>query len=993
MCLSFILLNSCSISKNKNKDKKKDENGVETNMMQNFTTKYNILYNAKNMLRQEELNIERYAKANYQIHQPIFVEPTAEGDAHQLMDSLVQKAYKIINLKEQSKYISEAYYTIGQAFYLKGGYYTAVEYFDYLAKNTEHYKEFIPLAYAWKAKALMQTGRLARVQSALDSAYMFANEDKKTLSLIHASQAKFLLLSDQPKAAIPFLERAIPDAARRSDKLRWQFLLAQLYQQEGNYAEAYQLFQKIGKSNVPFEMSFEADLQAAFLKGDASQPLEARLKPLKKMLKEGKNKDFKDQIYFQIGKLYYADGKIEDALKNYRISLAQEGINNYQATETYLALADHYFQEGKYATSKLYYDSVGAVLPQDYTNVAALQRKIVYLNDLIVLYEELVWQDTLLQLAALSDRDREEQISSFVALSLSEKQKEIEQLKKQGTKKDKKPVQNFSRRTNIDFDMNTNAYSDNRFYFNNQDAMLMGTTEFKRRWGSRQLVDNWRYSGTASGLRPQVSTAGNPAMAATTAAAAEFDAESFIQNETARYVTAIPQNQADFDRANQIIHNNLIQIGNIYRDYMRDPEAAIIAFERFIKNYPNSPQGAEIYYSLYRLYADKDHQLSASYRQRLLNQYPTSIYAQVIKDPDYLAKLAREQEVLNLAYEKIFTLYAEGMHQDVITEVDHQIKTTEGKHSLLVQLEYLRALAIGRTARVEDFVQALEGIVTKFPEDSLVVPLAQENIAFVAEHPNLFINRVNALQDIKSGRIAFVDEPHMTAWPELLIHGDYRSGQIIAKKEEAKKEEPTPVIAQVEKKKEEQKLEVAQVEKKEEEQKIEEILEKRAETAELHAKKVDQILPGSALSVDVQMIKKSLGKQDISIDFGPNDYRDKELFPDTAVYYFVINVDEPRVNLSPSRYGIGQFNRARYNNRGINHQVKDVNGENQLLYIGPFQSYDDVKLYESRILPLMKDIMKIPENIYNTFVITETYFGTLSDNIQIRNYVQTYQEQ
>jgi len=124
-----------------------------------------------------------------------------------------------------------------------------------------------------------------------------------------------------------------------------------------------------------------------------------------------------------------------------------------------------------------------------------------------------------------------------------------------------------------------------------------------------------------------------------------------------------------------------------------------------------------------------------------------------------------------------------------------------------------------------------------------------------------------------------------------------------------------------------------------------------------------------------------------------SSYRDLELLPDSAAYYFVINVTSTRVNLAPSRFGIGQFNRSRYTGTTISHQLKVVNDENQLVYIGPFSSYEQVKQYESRILPMLPDIMKIPADYYNTFVITEANFGTLSDFDKIDDYHTIYWEQ
>ena len=102
---------------------------------------------------------------------------------------------------------------------------------------------------------------------------------------------------------------------------------------------------------------------------------------------------------------------------------------------------------------------------------------------------------------------------------------------------------------------------------------------------------------------------------------------------------------------------------------------------------------------------------------------------------------------------------------------------------------------------------------------------------------------------------------------------------------------------------------------------------------------------------------------------------------------------DPKVNMAPSRYGIGQFNRTRYHNAPINHQLKVVNGENQLIFIGPFKSFEEVKLYESRLSPFMLEIMKVPAEIYNTFVITKQSIPSLTDGIEIKKYHQNYIEQ
>src|SRR5699024_7142051 len=78
------------------------------------------------------------------------------------------------------------------------------------------------------------------------------------------------------------------------------------------------------------------------------------------------------------------------------------------------------------------------------------------------------------------------------------------------------------------------------------------------------------------------------------------------------------------------------------------------------------------------------------------------------------------------------------------------------------------------------------------------------------------------------------------------------------------------------------------------------------------------------------------------------DFSNKTLFPEEAEYYFVVNVEDERVNLASSRYGIGQFIRTRFRNKNWTHKLAEVNDENQLIYVGTFNSLAEVRDFEKR---------------------------------------------
>ena len=112
---------------------------------------------------------------------------------------------------------------------------------------------------------------------------------------------------------------------------------------------------------------------------------------------------------------------------------------------------------------------------------------------------------------------------------------------------------------------------------------------------------------------------------------------------------------------------------------------------------------------------------------------------------------------------------------------------------------------------------------------------------------------------------------------------------------------------------------------------------------------------------------------------------------DSTNYYFVVNVSTATINLASSRFGIGQFNRANFQEGAITHQLKDVGDDNQLIYVGRFYSLDAVKDYARAIIPLMPDIMKVPKDKYSFFIITKQNLDKLNNKNLLDSYIEYYQ--
>ncbi len=909
-------------------------------MMENLTARYNIVYHGRKIIHDVMYDNTAGYVENYEQRLPVFIEPTdiTAASNSPLMDSVIGKALTIINKKSKSKYISEAYLLTGQANYLKGNYYNAAEYFSYTAGTFADMPEYRQAALVWKARALMQLGNLTESGNVLDTVFTALESDPNSMGLAFATQAKYYLLVQDEASAITMLLQALEHTKDKSTRLRWHFLLGQLLESQGRPEEAYPHYSRVVNSNASYEMAFHAGLNRIFLPGTVDTTTGDRIRLLQRMLRDGKNKEYRDQIYYQIAEMYSADGDWTTALVNYEQALRQQGDNRYQTTRTYLRLADHYFDQAQYPTAKLYYDSVGMYLPMDFPDAGPVQRKVANLDELITQLEVVSHQDSLFVLAGLPEAQRHAQLDSLAIaryVEIQDGRQAKNEKQRQNTVRSPFEETLFSPAT---------TYTDNRFYFNNPDAMGMGTTEFKRRWGNRPLQDNWRFSDmTAGGITDNRET-GDLAAAGSAVDSVVVDSAAWVQQFRDSYLNELPDTESKQAAANNQIHTALLRVGELYRDELLDNKGAIDTYEDLLNRYPETKDAALIYYNLYLLYNGVDQARAAAYKEKLLTQFPDALYSRILLDPMYLAKLQSQKQLLDQEYEEAYAAYTHQQFQEVIQLVDSISGQVQEPQPTLVQLAYLRALALGRTSGIDTLENAFRELVDVFPDDSLISPLVHQHLAYIAENSAALAGRRHALQGIDESRMRFIDEPTITPWPQLIInHGPER---------------PVP-------------------------------------RRSLAVSTAGQTGIGERISLanGGTLTRQQLAREAQITDDGENAYRNLELLPDSAVYYFVINVMNERVNLAPSRYGIGQFNRTRYTGRNIMHQLKPVNDENQLVYVGPFLNYEEAKTYEVRIMPLLPDIMKIPATLYNTFLITEDNFGTLSDFDKIDDYYTSYHEQ
>ncbi len=109
----------------------------------------------------------------------------------------------------------------------------------------------------------------------------------------------------------------------------------------------------------------------------------------------------------------------------------------------------------------------------------------------------------------------------------------------------------------------------------------------------------------------------------------------------------------------------------------------------------------------------------------------------------------------------------------------------------------------------------------------------------------------------------------------------------------------------------------------------------------------------------------------------------------TDCYYFVIAVSDASINLSSSRFGIGEFNRGNFAANNLKHRLTEFDND-QLIYIGNFSNFEDVNNYADGITPQLQQIMKIPAKSYNSFIISKENFEKINSKELLNKYLEFY---
>jgi len=679
------------------------------------TARFNGYFNAKEIMKENEAKLRTNHKDDYSQLLPIFIYPDEKKSQAMFpdMDKIIEKCSQVIDRHsmyirrdEKNRWIDDSYFLIGKARFYKQEFGLSEETFLYVyqafKKDPHRYN-----GLNWLIRTYIETKQWEKAEDFLNIAEEEKNKFPEEYKGEHnAIYADYLLKKDDDRqAAIEKLETAILFTKDKESLRRYTYILAQLQLDQKNYSLASELYSKVIKLRPEYTMRFNARISRAMAYDISSDNSEDIKKELNKMLRDAKNVEFKDQIYFALADIAIKENDEPLAIKYLKKSARLSTTNNKQKALSYLRLADIYFEQPHYVNAQTYYDSTLKFLPEEHPEYYDADDKNNSLQELVKNLKIIAHQDSLLALSNMSEKDQKKKIGEII-----KKLKEEEERKKQAE------IRKLQEQQQANLDNSFGSFGEGgkkgEWYFYNQTTLALGVTEFKQIWGDRALKDNWRRQNTRRAL-PQEQQANNASTEATEEGA-ENDSTAITEEnkfDEEAYLAGIPKDIKEQLEAHGKITEALFNVGTIFKESFSDYKSAVNAFNRITTEYDTSIYNLPAHYQLYRIYVINEDKVNAEKEKDwIMEHHPFSEYAYLIKNPNYNKQTKETKEKVEEYYEATYKLYKYGLYDDVISSCE-KVDQTFSQNHLKAKFDLLKAKAIGHSKTKEELRISLEKIV------------------------------------------------------------------------------------------------------------------------------------------------------------------------------------------------------------------------------------------------------------------------------------------
>ncbi len=681
-----------------------------SNSFHDLTAHYNAYFIANERINEIESSIFESQEWNYNKVLPIYpqFDSTKSASLKKEVDDCIQKASISIQRHPGSKWEDDSYILVGMARHYASEFPDAIETYKYVnthSKNEEARHQAL-------TELIRSFTEFNEYNNAIAVTDFLAKEDlnKSNQRRLHLNTAYLYQKKGDQSKMVGSLVKA-EELLNSSDKARINFIIGQTYHELDFESEAFRYYKNVLKNKPSYELEFYAKLymaQVSELTDDGD--LKKIQKYFKSLLKDPKNKEYRDKIYYELAGFELKNGNIEEAINNYKLSVKYSVNNQRQKAYSYLNLGKIYYDTLKnFVLAKSYYDSTVSTLPKDEENYSEIKERQEILVDFVEQIVTIQENDSLLNLVALPEDSIKAMLTSRI-----ENQREIEKERK---KKEKQAAINRAR--NISQNTGDNIISTESsgsvWYFNNTSAISRGSNDFARKWGDRPLEDNWRRASKSATLTSQKETV--PAIDISESSG-EIEKQESVSDEVLRLIAGLPDTPEKQKELLSEIEVALYNLGNIYNLRLEEDANAAQSFEELLVRFPKTEYEPEVLYQLFLIYKEIDPLKSVEKGNLLQSKYPETIYAKLVDNPNYREESFAISEQLKKLYKKLYMSYKAEKYDEVLFSADSALRN-HPDNEFSDNIALLRVLAIGQKEEDYKYQFELSEFIKKHPESEL----------------------------------------------------------------------------------------------------------------------------------------------------------------------------------------------------------------------------------------------------------------------------------
>lgn len=542
-------------------------------------------------------------------------------------------------------------------------------------------------------------------------------------------------------SAAVYLEKGLSTAVAKSDKIRWQFLIAQMYEWSGQFDKAGPIYKKVSQKTVNPLMDIYARLNNAKMlrhKGDHKE-LNNSISKLIRMSGKDKFANYRDIIFHYAGELTLQQPDTNKAVQLFSKSLLNNKNNIVFKNRTHLELGKIAYFQKQYKSAADHYDSLDLNrLPTFEDSLLAAERKInlrKVANELKVI-------------------EREDSLQAIALMAPQERDAVLKRLLKKTSKQNKGNDDAFNSGNLLSSDFNNannggDLFASNtkgEWYFFNESARSRGFNEFKTKWGKRDNVDNWRRTSSINNLSGMnggmLDPMGN--LSDTSSSGAKP-----VENTYDALLADLPLTPEMLDSSNQKVSTALFKLAQLFEFELHDEQQAIYLYEIYLQRFPNKLADGDIYLGLYHCYTKLGNAEKAAYYKGLLSsEFPESRSNKILIDP-YAVDVQKNNPVISKKYEIIYNEFVNGNLENAY-QMKKSADSLYGSNFWTPQLLYWEAVYFIKNKQDSQALSSLNAI--------LLMPSADTKIkSKVATLMEVLTNRSaieNYLNNLNISRLA-----------------------------------------------------------------------------------------------------------------------------------------------------------------------------------------------------------------------------------------------